>query len=75
MESASLPAARRELNPATKLVAALAAAALGLASPAWGAGLIVLATEGPHGLVDLLRGSCTERVVDRAGCPVLSVPV
>jgi len=44
MESASLPAARRELNPATKLVAALAAAALGLASPAWGAGLIVVAT-------------------------------
>jgi energy-coupling factor transporter transmembrane protein EcfT len=44
MGSDSPLTSRRELNPATKLVAALAAVALGLALPAWGAGLIVLAT-------------------------------
>ena len=44
MESASPPASRRELNPATKLVAALVAVALGLTLPAWGAGVIAVAT-------------------------------
>jgi energy-coupling factor transporter transmembrane protein EcfT len=44
MESDSPPSSRRELNPATKLVAALAAVALGLTLPAWGAGLVVGAT-------------------------------
>jgi len=44
MESDSHPTVKRELNPATKLVAALAAVALGLILPAWGAGLIVLAS-------------------------------
>ena len=36
--------------------------------------LIVMATEGRHGVVDALRGSVTERVVRGASCPVLAVP-
>jgi energy-coupling factor transport system permease protein len=44
MDSDSPPASKRELNPATKLVGALAAVALGLTLPAWGAAVIVVAT-------------------------------
>ena len=36
--------------------------------------LIVMATEGRHGVIDALRGSVTERVVHGASCPVLAVP-
>jgi nucleotide-binding universal stress UspA family protein len=36
--------------------------------------LIVMATEGRHGIVDAMRGSVTERVVRAAPCPVLAVP-
>jgi len=36
--------------------------------------LIVMATEGRHGVVDALRGSVTERVVGDAPCAVLAVP-
>ena len=39
------------------------------------AGLIVMATEGHHGVLDALRGSTTEQVLRRAPCPVLAVPV
>jgi nucleotide-binding universal stress UspA family protein len=39
-----------------------------------GADLIVMATEGRHGVFDALRGSVTERVVRGAPCPVLAVP-
>jgi nucleotide-binding universal stress UspA family protein len=42
---------------------------------AWGADLLVLATEGHHGFLDAIRGSTTERVVRGARCPVLAVPV
>jgi nucleotide-binding universal stress UspA family protein len=38
------------------------------------ADLIVMATEGRHGVFDGLRGSVTERVVRGAPCPVLAVP-
>ena len=38
------------------------------------ADLIVMATEGEHGIIDALRGSVTERVVRDAPCPVLAVP-
>jgi nucleotide-binding universal stress UspA family protein len=38
------------------------------------ADLIVMATEGRHGIVDAMRGSVTERVVRGAPCPVLTVP-
>jgi nucleotide-binding universal stress UspA family protein len=38
------------------------------------ADLIVMATEGRHGIVDAIRGSVTERVVRGAPCPVLAVP-
>lgn len=38
------------------------------------AGLIVMATEGHHGVLDALRGSTTEQVLRRAPCPVLAVP-
>jgi nucleotide-binding universal stress UspA family protein len=56
----------REGEPADEILAAARSGA---------ADLIVLATEGPHGLRDALRGSTTERVVHGAYCPVLSVPV
>lgn len=38
------------------------------------ADLIVMATEGRHGVFDTVRGSVTERVVRGAPCPVLAVP-
>jgi nucleotide-binding universal stress UspA family protein len=38
------------------------------------AGLIAMATRGHDGVVDVLRGSHTERVIREASCPVLSVP-
>jgi nucleotide-binding universal stress UspA family protein len=38
------------------------------------ADLIVMATEGRHGIFDALRGSVAERVVRGAPCPVLAVP-
>ncbi len=39
------------------------------------ADLIVMPTEGPHGFLDGLRGSTSERVLRKARCPVLSLPV
>jgi nucleotide-binding universal stress UspA family protein len=36
--------------------------------------LIVMATEGRHGMIDAMRGSVTERIVRGAPCPVLAVP-
>ena len=36
--------------------------------------LIVMATEGRHGIFDAMRGSVTERVVRGAACPVLVIP-
>ena len=38
------------------------------------ANLIVMPTEGRHGVFDALRGSTTERVLRGARCPVLAVP-
>ena len=38
------------------------------------ADLIVMATEGEHGIIDAMRGSVTERVVRDAPCPVLAAP-
>lgn len=38
------------------------------------ANLIVMPTEGRAGVFEALRGSTTERVLRRAGCPVLAVP-
>jgi nucleotide-binding universal stress UspA family protein len=37
--------------------------------------LIVMATAGHHGVLDALRGNVTERVLRRAPCPLLAVPV
>ena len=39
------------------------------------ADLIVMASEGPDGLADALRGSTSERVLQKARCPLLSLPV
>jgi nucleotide-binding universal stress UspA family protein len=36
--------------------------------------LIVMSTHGRTGLAHMMMGSVTEKVVGRAGCPVLSVP-
>ena len=38
------------------------------------ADLIIMPTEGRHGVFDAFRGSVTERVVRGAPCPVLAVP-
>ncbi|UCH84299.1 MAG: universal stress protein [Candidatus Latescibacterota bacterium] len=38
------------------------------------ADLIVMATAGHNGVLDMLRGSITEQVIRRAPCPVLAVP-
>ena len=38
------------------------------------ADLVVMTTEGEHGIIDALRGSVTERMVRDAPCPVLAVP-
>jgi nucleotide-binding universal stress UspA family protein len=38
------------------------------------ADLIVMPTEGRHGVFDAMRGSTTERLLRRARCPVLAVP-
>jgi len=39
------------------------------------AGLIAMTTDGPEGFLDALRGSTSERVLRKANCPVLSLPV
>lgn len=38
------------------------------------AGLVAMPMAGPHGLLDALRGSTTERVVREVTCPVLALP-
>jgi len=43
-------------------------------STACSADLIVLATQGHHGVLDALRGSTSERILRGARCPVLAVP-
>ena len=37
--------------------------------------LIIMTTDGPDGFLDALRGSTSERVLRKAGCPVASLPV
>jgi nucleotide-binding universal stress UspA family protein len=39
-----------------------------------GADMIVMTTEGPHGFLDALRGSTSERVLRKASCPVMTLP-
>jgi nucleotide-binding universal stress UspA family protein len=39
-----------------------------------GADMIVMTTEGPHGFLDALRGSTSERVLRKTPCPVMSLP-
>lgn len=39
------------------------------------AGLVAMTTDGPEGFLDALRGSTSERVLRKANCPVLSLPV
>jgi nucleotide-binding universal stress UspA family protein len=41
----------------------------------WQPDLIGMPTAGHHGFLDALRGSTTERVLRRAPCPLLVVPV
>jgi nucleotide-binding universal stress UspA family protein len=38
------------------------------------AGLIVVTTEGRHGFLDALRGSYSERILQKAPCPLLAIP-
>ena len=37
--------------------------------------VIVMSTDGRHGFLDALRGSHSERVLRRAPCPLLAIPV
>jgi len=37
--------------------------------------LIVMATAGHNGFLDVLRGSVTEQILRRVPCPLLAVPV
>jgi len=39
------------------------------------ADLVIMATEGPHGLLDALLGSTTAQVLRRVRCPLLAIPV
>lgn len=39
------------------------------------ADLVIMATEGPHGLLDALLGSTTERVLRQVRCPLMTIPV
>jgi nucleotide-binding universal stress UspA family protein len=39
------------------------------------AGLIVVTTEGRHGFLDALRGSHSERILQKVPCPLLAIPV
>jgi nucleotide-binding universal stress UspA family protein len=39
------------------------------------ADLVIMATDGRRSLADVLRGTCTERVLRRVACPVLVLPV
>jgi len=38
------------------------------------ADIIMMATEGHHGVLDALRGSVTEQVLHQANCPLFAVP-
>jgi nucleotide-binding universal stress UspA family protein len=40
----------------------------------WEADLILMATAGHQGFLDVIRGSTSERVLRHAPCPVLTVP-
>ena len=40
-----------------------------------GSDLIVMTTDGPDGFLDGLRGTTSERVLSKAHCPVISLPV
>jgi hypothetical protein len=40
-----------------------------------GADMIVMTTDGPDGFLDGLRGTTSQRVLDRARCPVANLPV
>ncbi|MGQ0552967.1 MAG: universal stress protein [Planctomycetota bacterium] len=69
-----VPAAAAELVQGRRVVKALAPE-LGIleAAKTSGAGLMVIATHGRTGLKHVLLGSVTERVVQLAQCPVLTV--
>jgi len=55
----------RDGNPAAEIVAA---------AESLEANLIIMVTEGSHGMLDVLRGTTTEQVLRQAPCPVLAVP-
>ena len=59
---------RREVrsgNPAAEIIAA---------ANDLPANLVVMVTEGTHGLLDVVRGTTTEQVLRHAPCPLLAVP-
>lgn len=55
----------RQGNPAAEILAAAGDC---------GASLIIMVTEGTHGLLDVVRGTTTKQVLREAPCPVLAVP-
>jgi len=58
----------------TRIIEEDAVAGILLAAREIGADLIVVGTHGRRGLAHALMGSVAERIVQRAGCPVLTVP-
>ncbi len=55
----------RRGQPAAEIIAA---------AREWQADVIVMITEGAHGVLDALRGSTTTQVLHRAPCPLMAVP-
>lgn len=72
----ALPAVERPEGEGWRYEEALAEGEVvdGILEQAESADLVVMATEGRHGFLDVFRGSVTERVVREARCPVLAVP-
>jgi nucleotide-binding universal stress UspA family protein len=58
----------------TRIVEQDAVGGILLAAREIGAGLIVVGTHGRRGIAHALMGSVAERIVQRAACPVLTVP-
>jgi nucleotide-binding universal stress UspA family protein len=59
----------------TKLVEGNPARQIVLAAEQWGASLVVMGTHGRTGFAHLLLGSVAERVVRKAPCAVIAVPM
>jgi len=73
------PTLHRQTDPGRRIPVAVrqgdAVETIVAAANEWPADLIGMPTAGHHGFLDALRGSTTERVLRRAPCPLLAVPI